>query len=216
MVGNLKFDSHEKINSALDEEIRLIVGKRDIIVFASTRNGEENQIIQSYNNLKEKFDALLFIIPRHPERFDEVFNMVSKTGLKVARRSENLQSNNMDVLIGDSMGEMMVYYKFCHIAFVGGSLSNTGGQNMLEAASASKPIIFGPSVHNFEEVAKSLLERNAAIQVRNSDELMQTISELLLDKKRQLILGKNAKSTYEKNQGSINKVIELITPFIES
>ena len=216
MVGNLKFDSHEKINSALDEEIRLIVGKRDIIVFASTRNGEENQIIQSYNNLKEKFDALLFIIPRHPERFDEVFNMVSKTGLKVARRSENLQSNNMDVLIGDSMGEMMAYYKFCHIAFIGGSLSNTGGQNMLEAASASKPIIFGPSVYNFEEVAKSLLKRNAAIQVGNSDELMQTISELLLDKKRQLILGKNAKSTYEKNQGSINKVIELITPVIES
>ena len=216
MVGNLKFDSHEKINSALDEEIRLIVGKRDIIVFASTRNGEENQIIQSYNNLKEKFDALLFIIPRHPERFDEVFNMVSKTGLKVARRSENLQCSNMDVLIGDSMGEMMAYYKFCHIAFIGGSLSNTGGQNMLEAASASKPIIFGPSVHNFEEVAKSLLKRNAAIQVGNSDELMQTISELLLDKKRQLILGKNAKSTYEKNQGSINKVIELITPVIES
>ena len=107
MVGNLKFDSHEKINSALDEEIRLIVGKRDIVVFASTRNGEENQIIQSYNNLKEKFDALLLIIPRHPERFDEVFNMVSKTGLKVARRSKNPQNNDMDVLIGDSMGEML-------------------------------------------------------------------------------------------------------------
>ena len=87
---------------------------------------------------------------------------------------------------------------------------------MLEAASASKPIIFGPSVYNFEEAAKSLLKRNAAIQVGNSDELMQTISELLLDKKRQLILGKNAKSTYEKNKGSINKIIELITPVIES
>ena len=87
---------------------------------------------------------------------------------------------------------------------------------MLEAASASKPIIFGPSVYNFEEVAKSLLESNAAIQVGNSDELMQTISELLLDKKRQLELGKNAKAAFEKNQGSIDKVIELITPIIKS
>ena len=216
LVGNLKFDSNETINSASDEEIRLIVGKRNIVVFASTRDGEENQIIQSYINLKEKFDALLLIIPRHPERFDEVFNMVSKTGLKVARRSKNPQSYDMDVLIGDSMGEMMAYYKFCHIAFIGGSLSNTGGQNMLEAASASKPIIFGPSVHNFEEVTKSLLDSNAAIQVRNSDELMQTISELLLDKKSQLELGKNAKAAYEKNQGSIDKVIELITPIIKS
>ena len=215
MVGNLKFDSQEIINSTSYEEIRLIVGKRDIVVFASTRNGEENQIIQSYNNLKEKFDALLLIIPRHPDRFDDVFNMVSKTGLRVARRSENLQSNDMEVLIGDSMGEMMAYYKFCHIAFIGGSLSNTGGQNMLEAASASKPIIFGPSVHNFEEVTKSLLDSNAAIQVRNSDELMQTISELLLDKERQLELGKNAKAAYEKNQGSIDKAMELITPIIK-
>ena len=87
---------------------------------------------------------------------------------------------------------------------------------MLEAASASKPIIFCPSVHNFEEVTKSLLDSNAAIQVRNSDELMQTISELLLDKERQLELGKNAKAAYEKNQGSIDKVIELITPIIKS
>ena len=87
---------------------------------------------------------------------------------------------------------------------------------MLEAASASKPIIFGPSVHNFEEVTKSLLDSNAAIQVRNSDELMQTISELLLDKERQLELGKNAKAAYEKNQGSIDKVMELITPIIKS
>ena len=87
---------------------------------------------------------------------------------------------------------------------------------MLEAASASKPIIFGPSVYNFEEVAKSLLETNAAIQVGNSDELMQIIYEILLDKKRQLILGKNAKSAYKKNQGSIKKVIELITPIIKS
>jgi len=213
-VGNLKFDSNEVMDSASYEEMRLIVRKRNIVVFASTRDGEEKQIIQSYVNLKDKFDALLLIIPRHPERFDEVFNMAIKSGLKVGRRSENLQSVEKDVLIGDSMGEMMTYYTFCHIAFIGGSLSNTGGQNMLEAASVSKPIIFGPSVHNFEEIAKTFLENDSAIQVRDSDELMQTISELLLDLRRRFKLGRNAKATFEKHRGAVDRLLKLIIPNI--
>ena len=191
-----------------------IVRKRWVVVFASTRDGEEKQIIQSYLALKNKFDALLIIIPRHPERFDEVFNMVIKSGLKVRRRSENLQSVEKDVLIGDSMGEMMTYYKCCDIAFIGGSLSNTGGQNMLEPASLSKPIIFGPSVHNFEEIAKTLLENDSAIQVRDADELMQTISELLLDISRRNKLGSNAKTIFEKNRGAVDRLMKLIMPNI--
>ena len=213
-VGNLKFDSNEVIDPISLEEMSEIVRKRWVVVFASTRDGEEKQIIQSYLALKNKFDALLIIIPRHPERFDEVFNMVIKSGLKVRRRSENLQSVEKDVLIGDSMGEMMTYYKCCDIAFIGGSLSNTGGQNMLEPASLSKPIIFGPSVHNFEEIAKTLLENDSAIQVRDADELMQTISELLLDISRRNKLGSNAKTIFEKNRGAVNRLMKLIIPNI--
>ena len=213
-VGNLKFDSNEVIDPISLEEMSEIVRKRWIVVFASTRDGEEKQIIQSYLALKNKFDALLIIIPRHPERFDEVFNMVIKSGLKVRRRSENLQSVEKDVLIGDSMGEMMTYYKCCDIAFIGGSLSNTGGQNMLEPASLSKPIIFGPSVHNFEEIAKTLLENDSAIQVRDADELMQTISELLLDISRRNKLGSNAKTIFEKNRGAVDRLMKLIIPNI--
>ena len=210
----VKFDSNAVIDPISLEEMSLIVRKRRIVVFASTRDGEEKQIIQSYLALKNKFNALLIIIPRHPERFDEVFNMVIKSGLKVGRRSENLQSVEKDVLIGDSMGEMMTYYKFCHIAFIGGSLPNTGGQNMLEPASLSKPIIFGPSVHNFEEIAKSLLENDAAIQVRDADELMQSISELLLDISRRNKLGSNAKTIFEKNRGTVDRLMKLIIPNI--
>ena len=213
-VGNLKFDSNEVIDPISLEEMSEIVRKRWVVVFASTRDGEEKQIIQSYLALKNKFDALLIIIPRHPERFDEVFNMVIKSGLKVRRRSENLQSVEKDVLIGDSMGEMMTYYKCCDIAFIGGSLSNTGGQNMLEPASLSKPIIFGPSVHNFEEIAKTLLENDSAIQVRDADELMQTISELLLDISRRNKLGSNAKTIFEKNRGAVDRLMKLIIPNI--
>ena len=213
-VGSLKFDSNEVIDPKSLEEMIEIVRGRWVVVFASTRDGEEKQIIQSYLALKNKFDALLIIIPRHPERFDEVFNMVFKSGLKVRRRSENLESVEKDVLIGDSMGEMMTYYKCCDIAFIGGSLSNTGGQNMLEPASLSKPIIFGPSVHNFEEIAKTLLENDSAIQVRDADELMQTISELLLDISRRNKLGSNAKTIFEKNRGAVDRLMKLIIPNI--
>jgi len=213
-VGNLKFDSNEVIDPISLEEMSKIVRKRRVVVFASTRDGEEKQIIQSYLALKNKFDALLIIIPRHPERFDEVFNMVSKSGLKVIRRSENLESVEKDVLIGDSMGEMMTYYKCCDIAFIGGSLLNTGGQNMLEPASLSKPIIFGPSVYNFEEITKTLLENDSAIQVRDADELMQTISELLLDISKRKKLGSNAKTIFEKNRGAVDRLMKLIIPNI--
>jgi 3-deoxy-D-manno-octulosonic-acid transferase len=213
-VGNLKFDSNEVIDPISFQSMKNIVRKRNVVVFASTRDGEEKQIIQSYLALKNKFNALLLIIPRHPERFDEVFNMVIKSGLNVMRRSQNLKCEGMDVLVGDSMGEMMSYYRICDIAFIGGSLSNTGGQNMLEAASLSKPIIFGPSVHNFEEISKTLLENDSAIQVRDADELMKTISELLLDIQKRKKLGLNAKATFEKHRGAVDRLLKLIMPNI--
>ena len=215
-TGNLKFDINEAIDINTIQSIKKIIGNRKVIVFASTRDGEEKQIIQSYIKLQNKFNALLLIIPRHPERFDEVFDIVCDSGLNVERRSQNISSKDIDILIGDSMGEMMSYYRICDIAFIGGSLSNNGGQNMLEAASLSKPIIFGPSVYNFEEITNTLLANNSAIQVQDADELMQIILELLNDTERQKQLGENAKATFEKNKGSVDKVIELIAPFIKS
>lgn len=214
-TGSLKFDSNETIDLTTIQSIKNIVGQRNVVVFASTRAGEEKKIIQSYINLNNKFDAILLIIPRHPERFDEVFNIAIKSGLNVYRRSQNLISEHIDILIGDSMGEMMSYYSICDLAFIGGSLSNTGGQNMLEAASLSKPIIFGPSTYNFEEISKTLLESNSAIQVESSDELMKVISELLIDTQKQKQMGLNAKTTFDKNRGSIDQTMEIITPFIK-
>ena len=114
------------------------------------------------------------------------------------------------------MGELMSYYAISDIAFVGGSLSNNGGQNMLEAASLSKPIIFGPSVYNFEEISKKLLDDDAAIQVANADELMHTISELLSNDSRRKELGFNAKKTFDQNRGAANKIIDVIMPHIEA
>jgi 3-deoxy-D-manno-octulosonic-acid transferase len=216
ITGSLKFDSNEPNDLETIQALRNITGDRKIVVFASTREGEELQIIKSYRSLKSKFNALLLIIPRHPERFNEVFNMAKENGLNVKRRSLGDHCEvDTDILIGDSMGEMMSYYSISDIAFIGGSLSDDGGQNMLEAASLAKPIIFGSSIFNFEEISKKLLDDFSAIQVRSADELMNTISELLLDDKKRRLIGKNAKTTFENNRGAVAKVLEAIEPHIK-
>ena len=214
-VGNLKFDSNEKDNPNTTQSLQQMIGQRRVVVFASTREGEEKKIIKSYVNTKDKFDALMIIIPRHPQRFDEVFNLIVDSGLKVKRRSDGLGCDeSIQVLLGDSMGELLSYYSVCDIAFIGGSLIDTGGQNMLEAAAASKPILFGPSVFNFEQIAQLLLEKDAAIQVDDADDLMKTISSLLLDDPKRQKLGENAKNLLEKHRGAIDRLMKLIIPNI--
>ena len=214
-VGNLKFDSNEKDNPNTTQSLQQMIGQRRVVVFASTREGEEKKIIKSYVNTKDKFDALMIIIPRHPQRFDEVYNLIVDSGLDVKRRSDGLRCDeNTQVLLGDSMGELLSYYSVCDIAFIGGSLTDTGGQNMLEAAATSKPILFGPSVFNFEQIAQLLLEKDAAIQVDDADDLMKTISSLLLDDPKRQKLGENAKNLLEKHRGAIDRLMKLIIPNI--
>jgi len=214
-VGNLKFDSKEKDNPSTTQSLQQMIGQRRVVVFASTRAGEERKILKSYVNTKDKFDALMIVIPRHPQRFDEVFNLIVDSGLDVKRRSQGLSCDeNTQVLLGDSMGELLSYYSVCDIAFIGGSLIDTGGQNMLEAAALSKPILFGPSVFNFEQIAQLLLEKGASIQVDDADGLMKTISSLLLDDAKRKELGENAKNLLEKHRGAVDRLLKLIIPNI--
>jgi len=215
-TGSLKFDSNNTIDDKSIKTLKKIIGERKITVFASTREGEEKQIFESYINSADNIDSLLIVIPRHPERFNEVFKLAKASGFKVERRSSTLQcSDDTDILIGDTMGEMMSYYSVCDLAFIGGSLSDNGCQNMLEAASLSKPIIFGPSVFNFEEISKKLLRSDAAIQVANGAELMSTISDLLKSDQRREQLGVNAKKTFDQNRGAVNEILGVITPLIK-
>jgi 3-deoxy-D-manno-octulosonic-acid transferase len=216
-IGSLKFDSNGSIDVNLINSLRQMVGERSVTVFASTREGEEQLIIESYLRFKGLLTTLLVIIPRHPERFDDAFKIAKNAGFNVERRSRIDQCvEDTDILIGDSMGEMMAYYSISDIAFVGGSLTDNGSQNMLEAASLSKPIIFGPSTYNFEEISKQLLDNDASIQVSSADELMQTISELLMNEPRRNKLGSNARKTFEDNQGSVNKAMMALEPFIKT
>ena len=216
-TGSLKFDMNDSIDVDLIKSLKEMTDKRSVVVFASTRAGEEQLIIESYLKYKSQFNSLLLIVPRHPERFEEATNIAINAGLKVKRRSQGEKcGQDIEVLIGDSMGEMMEYYSICDIAFIGGSLTENGCQNMLEAASLSRPIIFGPSVYNFEEISEQLLENDAAIQVANADALMMTITELMPNEARRSMLGVKARKVFEDNQGAVKKVLRAIKPYIKA
>lgn len=210
-TGNIKFDQKHSTNEYITKQISAFKYKRDVVVFSSTRKGEEAQIIKSYLKYQGSINnALLVIIPRHPERFDEVYKLANKHKLGITRRSSNNPSPKNTILLGDSMGEMMSYFDVSDIVFVGGSLSNTGGQNMLEPAALSKPIIFGPSVFNFAEISSSLLSIGGAVQVQNSDELFETVIRLLENKKERQELGKNAYQFLLDQQGATDRIQEQL------
>ncbi len=214
MTGNIKFDQNTKPNTTIINELQAIIGKRKTVIFASTHEGEETQIINEYLEHRHTIDALLVIIPRHPERFDAVYKLAQNANLNVVRRSENQLAKNAQILLGDSMGEMMPYFYIADIVFMGGSLNNTGGHNMLEPAALAKPIIFGPNVFNFAEISSDLLEQSAAIQIQSSVSLFKKIIMLLNDEKQCKVLGSNAQQYLCSKQGAVKNTLHLIKKFL--
>ncbi len=213
-AGNIKFDQNPSADETISKKLKTITGKRKVVVFASTHKGEEEKIIEAYLKHKDNIDALLVIIPRHPERFNEVYKLAQKNQLNIVKRSINKSCKDCDLLLGDSMGEMMSYFDVADVVFMGGSLSNTGGHNMLEPAALSKPILFGPNVFNFAEISSDLLEQNGSIQVANANDLFKSITTLLTDVKVAKNLGKNANQYFQSKQGSVSKLIKQIQLFL--
>ena len=213
-AGNIKFDLNPVANNTITEALKKIVGHQKVITFASTHLGEESQIINSFLKVQSQLDALLVIIPRHPERFNSVEKLVKNASLSVARRSDARAVDASHVLLGDSMGEMLSYFEISDIVFMGGSLNETGGHNMLEPAALSKPIIFGPNVFNFAEISSDLLKNKASIQVQNSDELFEKLIQLLDNPEQLKSLGSNAKHYFDSQQGAVKKIAKLVADII--
>ena len=128
----------------------------------------------------------------------------------MVKRSDNKPCEDCQVLIGDSMGEMMAYYQLADIVFMGGSLNNTGGHNMLEPASLAKPILFGPNVFNFAEISNELLQKNGSIQVKDEFELLLQIKYLLENPKAAQDLGAQAQQYFKSQQGALDTLMQKI------
>ena len=219
VTGNIKFDL------SLDQDVqdRATVlseqwhcgNNRPVFLAASTHRGEDEIILQAFGQIKQQVDnALLVLVPRHPERFNQVGELCISAGFTLARRSAGDKVEAADVLLGDTMGELMVFFGACDVAFVGGSLVATGGHNMIEPAAWGVPVLSGPHLFNFTEASQLLLAADGMLVCHDVDDLAEQCIALLGNKDRRQEMGNAARLVAEANRGALDKLMSVIDRFI--
>jgi 3-deoxy-D-manno-octulosonic-acid transferase len=212
--GNIKFDIQDDEQAAkAGAELREAIGKhRPVWIAASTHEGEEEIILEAHQQLLEKHaDALLILVPRHPERFDIVGDLCRKNQLSTRRRSLNeLPGNDTAVYLGDTMGELMKLYAAADIAFIGGSFNQTGGHNPLEPASLALPVLTGPTIHNFTDIFKTLEIAGSAEIIEQRDILSKRLTALFDNDKTKTQMGKRGREVIEAHRGATARIMALV------
>jgi len=219
-IGNIKFDitiPPEIITKA--SQLRAKLGKDRIIwIAASTHEGEEEEVLLALDKIKTNIpNTLLILVPRHPERFQKVIELCYQYGFKTISYSKDLSKiteptidNNICILVGDIVGELLLFYAASDIVFVGGSLVDIGGHNLLEPAALSLPIITGKFLSNFQEISQILTAANALTYVTNHQELATAIINLSIDQQLRITQGKYALEVIKHNKGALNKLIQWV------
>lgn len=225
LSNNMKFDlvADEK-DAQLGQKILTNYGlnEKRILVAASTHDPEEKMILKTYSSLKQEHaNLVLVIVPRHPHRFDDVYQLIKATGLNTVRMSEsdsisntNSQDNEIDCLLVDAMGCLKACYSICDTAFVGGSFAPKGGHNALEAALYSKPITMGPSIFNNPSICSHLVEKNALVITHSEQELTQTINKWLSNPDQALKDGEGGMKVLIDNAGSIENTMGILRNYL--
>ncbi|OQA33042.1 MAG: 3-deoxy-D-manno-octulosonic acid transferase [Betaproteobacteria bacterium ADurb.Bin341] len=210
VCGNLKFDVPlpEKMQK-LGRQWREAIGTRPVWLAASTREGEEERVLDAWQAVTTP-EALLVLVPRHPQRFDEVAALLHRRGLSAVRRSHALPEKETRVWLGDSMGEMVAYYTLADVAFIGGSLLPLGGQNLIEAAACGCPILVGPHTFNFEQATEDALGCGAAQRIANADELAGAINLLLASPEQRQRMRQAALEFAAAHRGATDRTMQLI------
>lgn len=213
VMGNLKFDIvPPPAMLELGKQLRKRFGeKRRIFLAASTREGEEALLLDAMTHA-DVDKLLLVIVPRHPQRFDEVAALISQHGLRMQRRSgfEPVAAETQ-VVLGDSMGEMFAYYAACDLAYIGGSLLPFGGQNLIEACAVGKPVLLGPHTYNFTQASEQAVECNAAIRVSHADDLVHQLNVLLPDAEHLKQMGENGERFVSGSRGATRSAMKHIS-----
>jgi 3-deoxy-D-manno-octulosonic-acid transferase len=226
VTGSLKFDSLEvpgTISTSDRGQNRVlryfrVSPDRPVVIAASTLKGEEESVLEAFQRIRStRSSALLIIAPRKPERFDEVERLARRSGWNVVRRSDLRvdAEPRHDVVILDTIGELAQLFQVATVVFVGGSLADAGGHNILEPAVFGKPIVFGPHMQNFAEIARAFLDHGAAVQVSHGRELETALLELLDDPVRRAQLGAAARALVEANRGSRTKSLAAIAQLLQ-
>lgn len=218
VTGSIKFD--QPLPATLQDQAEVL--RRDwdgrpVWVAASTHEGEEGPILEAHRRVRNQLpEALLVLVPRHPERFDRVADLVSRTGFGLVRRSTHAPCTpDTAVLLGDTMGELPVFLAAADAAFIGGSLVPVGGHNPLEAAAVAVPVATGPEVYNFAAILDLLVDQGAALVVRDGDGLAAVMTRWLGDATERARIGENGLRVVEQNRGALGRLIELIEPRLQ-
>jgi len=219
VMGNIKFDV-ELPEGTREAGIRLrkeTIGDRPVWIAASTHRGEERQVLDAHRALLERHaDLLLILVPRHPERFADIRQLVEKRGFDVISRSEGRAcAASTQVLLGDTMGEMPLFFAASDVAFIAGSLMPIGGHNLLEPAAQGLPIITGPHNFNAQEIADLFVELRACRLVKDWQELATSVGELLGRPDRRAELGNNALALLQQNRGALARLLVLLDPLLD-
>lgn len=219
VVGSLKWDASVGARPS-DEDVRALAARlgvtlRDrVIVAGSTHRGEEAAVLRAFTEARQTFPFLrLIAAPRHLERLAEVEGLIRQAGFSPVRLSRVAATEAWVVGVVDTFGELPRYYALANLVFIGGSLIPHGGQNPLEAASLAKPIIFGPHMHNFADIAQQLLADQAAWQVRGSDELPAAVTRMLMSAAEAQAMGRRALELTERSQGALARTLEALQSF---
>ncbi len=213
VIGSVKFDS--RLPASLFESaevLRRVWGGRPVWVAASTQEGEDEQILRAHRLISKAIpDALLVLVPRHPERFDKVYALCQRERFICVRRSSaDPCGEEVAVFLGDTMGELSLFLAAADAAFVGGSLIKRGGQNVLEPAALGKPVAFGPHMYNFAAISELLLEKDAARVVNDAQELAEVMQHWLADASERTRVGENGRRVVEENQGAVDRLFYLV------
>jgi 3-deoxy-D-manno-octulosonic-acid transferase len=226
VTGSIKFDVVPP-QAALQTGamLRARFAGRPVLLCASTREGEEALILDAFLRMARPQGMLLLLVPRHPQRFDDVARLVEERGLRLARRSSlaergeaaQLEAAQLeaDVLLGDSMGEMFAYYAACDCAYIGGSLLPLGGQNLIEACALGKPVLVGQHTFNFLQATEEAVAAGGALRVTDADALLREAAALLQDDARRAAMGARALSFAAKHRGATARTVELLQRFID-
>ncbi len=216
VMGNLKFDIEPPpAMLELGGQLRSQFGEgRKIFLAASTREGEEALLLDAFGQIDIPH-LLTVIVPRHPQRFDEVAALLTRHSIRFQRRSENRPiAPDTQVVLGDSMGEMFAYYAACDLAFIGGSLLPFGGQNLIEACAVGKLAIIGPHTYNFAQASQLAIASGAAVRVQNASDLAQTLQNMLSNPHQMVEIGNAGLRFVNSNRGATEQALLHINQFI--
>lgn len=220
--GNLKYDVPiQQVNQDEKRRLKEMYSVPDgllVLMAGSTHAGEEQLVIDTYMKLLSIFDGLfLVLVPRHPERAAEVASLLERSGLSFHRRNSLPRSEGFqrgDVLLVDTVGEMMNLYAISDVAFVGGSLVPTGGHNLLEPASLGVASVFGPHMNNFREIAELVLQYGAGVQVDSPEELTESCRALITSSELRRVLGLNGLKLMRDNGGATERHLEVVAEYL--